>query len=287
MRLQEFLSDVDQNVYLRLFIPDDRLQAEQLRSLLEVLERYLRQVECQAFSVDSQKSEKGTIYLFRSDSKVNSADTLKEAFERFNSFMEMCGDDPNRAESLLVTRGIPESDVPFIVQRYSRDYRRLIIDTRHEFERKTLALRQNLESELIDLRDGPAITWSSETLPSLLGVAATGSNIAINVGSVSVVNSTRVRNEIDQIVNGSVSYNENDKRLLELVSQFADQLGALQCRSDLDQLKDSSTSEVTRQNAKQRLIAFLSKVGHKTGEIAQNVATEALKRYVDSLFKPT
>jgi hypothetical protein len=140
---------------------------------------------------------------------------------------------------------------------------------------------------LIDVRDGPAIAWTSETLPGLLGVAATGSNVAINVGSISVINETRVRNEIEHIVNGSVSYNENDKRLLELVSKFADQLGALQCRSDLDQLKDSSMSEVTRQNAKQRLLAFLSKVGRKTGEIAQTVATEALKHYVDSVFKGT
>jgi hypothetical protein len=34
VRLQEFLADIEQGVFLRLFVPDERFQADQLKGLL-------------------------------------------------------------------------------------------------------------------------------------------------------------------------------------------------------------------------------------------------------------
>lgn len=285
IRLQEFLSDIEGGVFLRLFVPSDRLQAEQLKSLLSVLERYLRQVEGKNFAIDSRKSEKGVVYIFRSESGGENLQTLDEAFVRFDEFMKMCGDDASQAEAILKAKGLPAKDVAFTVEKFAREYRRLILDTKHEFERKTLVLRQRLEVEVTEGGASPTLAWSNESLPSLLTSAATGANIEINIGSVSVINAAKIHTEIDQLINGSVVYNSNDKLLLELFSRYADRLEALQCRSDLDQLKDQSTPEPTRQTAKQRLIGFLRKAAYKGGEIAEKVAVGALSKYLESVLK--
>lgn len=285
IRLQEFLTDLDGGVFLRLFVPSDRLQSEQLKSLLGVLERYLRQVEGRSFSIDSRKSEKGVAYIFRSTSGSDSLQTLDEAFARFDDFMKLCGDDAAKAESLLKNKGLPAEEASFAVEKYAREYRRLILDTKHEFERKTLVLRQRLEVEVTETGLTPTLSWSQETLPSLVTAAATGANIVINIGTVSVVNADKVHTQVEQLINGSVTYNSDDKHLMELFTLYADRLEALQCRSDLDQLKDKSAPEPTRQTAKQRLVGFLRKAAYKSGEVVEKVAVTALSKYLESLFK--
>lgn len=193
IRLQEFLTDLEQGVFLRLFVLNDRLQADQLKSLLSVLERYLRQVEGQKFSIDSRKSEKGTVYVFRSDVVMNNLQNLNEAFFRFDTFMTMCGDDPAQAQVILASKGLNERDAAFLVEKYSIDYKRLMLDTRHEFERKSLLLRQRREADVVDQGGHPVISWSPQGLSSLISAVATGGNIAINVGSISVINAQEVQ----------------------------------------------------------------------------------------------
>lgn len=283
LRLQEFLHDVEQGVFLRLFVPSDRLQAQQLDGLLSVLERYLRQVELHNFSIDAAKSEKGIVYLFKSDAGMANLQSLNEAFGRFDTFMKLCGDDPAEAESILKSQGIRAEDANFLVDRYSRDYRRLIIDTKHEFERKTLALRQRLESEMIEESSLPIVSWTNESLSGLLSI--TGGNVEVNIGSLSVIKAKKIHTEVEHLINGSVTYNESDKALLELVGRYAERLEAIQCKSDLDQLKDPSTQDLARQNAKQRLIGFLRKAAKKAGDVAENVAVETLSIYLESLLR--
>lgn len=285
IRLQEFLSEIEQGVFLRLFVSNDRLQAEQLRGLLSVLERYLKQVEGIDFSIDVRKSEKGAVYMFKSDGRLSDLQSFNDAFGRFDSFMKLCGDDPSKAESILKSKGLTSQESSFLVEKYSKDFGRLILDSRHELERKTLILRQKLESEIVEGSSLPTFSLSTESLAGLVSVAATGSNISINIGTVSVVHANKIQTEIDQIINGSVSYNDNDKLLLDLFSRYADGLEALQCRSDLDQLKDHTSPEPVRQNAKQRLNGFLRKAVRKVGETAEKIAVETLSKYLESLIK--
>ena len=285
IRLQEFLGDIEQGVFLRLFVSNERLQAEQLKSLLSVLERYLRQVEGQNFSIDSRKSENGVVYIFRSDTSIDSLQSLNDAFIRFDSFMTMCGDHPEQAFEILKQQGLSDYDSSFLVERYSRDYRRLILDTKHEFERKSLLLKQRLELDVLDQGGQPVMSWPKEGVSSIVSAAATGRAISININNLSVINSQKVHNEVEKIINGSIVYNDNDRQLLDLFSRYTDGLETLQCRSDLDQLKDKTVTEPERQNAKQRLSSFLLKAAKKVGDITEKVAIGALNRYIESLLK--
>jgi len=284
IRLQEFLDDTEQGIFLRLFVPDDRLQADQLRGFLTVLERYLRQIEHEDFSIESRKSEKGTIYVFKWNAVSGSLERLSQAFARFDDFMKLCGDNASQAESVLKGKGFSDRDAALYVDRYSKDYRRIVLDTRHEFERKMLFLKQKFESEGVDA-GAPALTSPSEKLSGLVSVAAGGSGVVVNIGGISIQQAKSIQAEVNQLVNGSIEYNQNDQALMQLFSQYADSLEAVQSRSDLDQLKDQSAPEPARQNAKQRLCGFLRKAAQRAGEAAEKIAVGALTGYLESLLK--
>jgi len=285
IRLQEFLNDIDNNVFLRLYVQNDRLQAEQLKSLLTVLERYLHEIEHQTFSIDFHKSDKGIIYIFKADANLSNIESLNNAFIRFDNFMKLCGDKPLEAEAILKTSGLDNIQAAFTIDKYARDYKRLILDTRHEFERKSLMLKQNLEKDLLEGGVSPIISSTEMNLPGLLSAISTGGNVEINIGNISISQAHNVQTEVDKIVNGSISYNDNDKALLDLIKRYADGIQAFQYRSDIDQLKDQSTSDSEKKSAKERLFIFLRKTSAKAGEVVEKVAVETLSKYLQSLTK--
>ncbi len=284
-RLQEFLSEADQGVFLRLFVRHERIQAEQIRGLLDVLQRYLRQVEGMELSIDTHRSEQGVVYAFRSAKGQVEFDQLQEALQRFDTFMRVCNDTPSQAATILARRGMSHDEALRLVDRYARDYRRLLLDTRHEFEQKTLLLRQRLETEALDVGGRDLAALCEGGLAGLLAVGSTGARVEVNIGSVSVVKEQEIRTAIEQLVIGNVVYNEEDRELFGLFERYADRLEALSCRADLDQLKDKSVPEPTRRNAKQRLLGFLRKAAAKATDVAENVAVGTLTKYLESLAK--
>lgn len=147
-----------------------------------------------------------------------------------------------------------------------------------------LSLKQRFESEGVDAGALPALTSPGGNLSGLLSVAS-GGHVEINIGNIAITQAQRIQTEVDQIVNGSVQYNENDKALMELLSQHLDGFEPIQSQPDLDQLKDSSGPEQSRQNAKQRLCGFLRKAAQRAGGAAKDVAVGVLTQYLDSLLK--
>jgi hypothetical protein len=284
IRLQEFLRDLDQGVFLRLFVPDARYQSEQLQGLLGLLERYLSRVENRRFSVDLEKTLAGVVYLFRSDEeRVNLAE-FDEAVGRFDHFMKMCGDDPESAATVLRKKGVPAEEITFLVSKYSRDYRRLLLDVRHEFDHKKLLLQQRLESDLLEISSGASLIKIEQQGPSaLLSLANDPAPIEINIGSLSIVSGDQVLTLAEQVINGGIVYNTQDKELLTLFRQYAERLESLQLRSDLDQMKDESSPPPSKMTAKQRIVAFLHRAASKAASVSEKVAVEALSNYLEGL----
>lgn len=285
LRLQEFLEDIDQGVFLRLFVPSDRYQADQIRGLISVLERYMKQVEGTPFGVDARKSDRGVVYVFKFDASSDDQHDLTELFARFDSFMRICGDDPSQAEMLLRDRGHSTNQANQLVGRFSKEYRRLLLDTRHEYESKLLSLKQRMETEMVEgdvTIDAPNLSHGN--LTSLIPVASTGSVLHVNFENVSVIN-TNVQTEIDQLINGSITYNDNDKVLQELFANNAVGLEAAQLHSDLDQLKDTSIPEASRATAKQRIMSFLRQTGAAGGKVLEKTTIASLSKYLVELMQ--
>jgi len=285
LRIEEFLEELEGGVFLRLYVPTNRWQADQLASFLRTFERYLRQIEQKSFVVDTRQTDNGVIYLFRAEKAIASMQELEKAVDRFDQFMRLCRDDPDEATGVFKSVGIDAMDAGYLISRYSKDYQRLLLDTRHEFEYKSLLLRQRFEAGLIENTNAASLQ-NIESGAASVALCLSGNTgpISINVNKIVSNGDVSIQNEVSRIINGDITYNEQDQRLLQLFESYASRLESVQLRSGLDQLKDTSTPDKTKKTARQRIVSFLYRVGTKLGKNATDVGIKALSAYLESLM---
>ncbi len=286
LRIEEFLEELEGGIFLRLYVPTNRWQADQLASFLRTFERYLRQIERKSFVVSTRQTDNGVIYLFRAEKAIANMQELEQAVDRFDQFMRLCRDNPDEATGVFKSVGIDAMDAGYLISRYAKDYQRLLLDTRHEFEYKSLLLRQRFEAGLIENTNTTSLQ-NIESGPASVALCLTGNTgpISINVSNIVSNGDVSVQNEVSRIINGDMVYNEQDQRLLQLFESYASRLESVQLRSDLDQLKDTSTPDKTKKTARQRIVSFLYRIGTKLGEHATDIGIKALAAYLESLMR--
>ncbi len=118
-RIEQTLDEVSRGIFLRLYIPRGRYQAEQLEGFLRLFEKYLQQVEGKMFSIDTLKTNHGLTYIFKNRDKGETIEEMDTAIQRFDHFMVLCKNDPERAEELLTKLGLNSVDALSIVSRFA------------------------------------------------------------------------------------------------------------------------------------------------------------------------
>lgn len=282
VRIQQFLDETENGVFLHIYIPDGRFQADQLASFLRIFENYLQRVEKLDFAIDLKKTKHGLVYLFKSKGEISTLTDMEEAFTRFGIFMDLCQSDPKRAETILAGTGISSTEASNVVSKYIKGYQRLILDTRHEleqksfeFEQKKLALRQRLESEAFEVTNGN-IVLEPQTVQPYAFLSFNNNSGAVNIN---ILNPTVNNNAItDSIINGDINYTSKDKQLIELFQKYTEGLEVIRLKSELEQLKDTSSPEDIRKTAKQKVVGFLYKVAPAIGQTALTVLTAYLEK---------
>ena len=262
--IQDYLDTLENGILLRLYVPNKQYQDEQLASFLRLLENYLQNVEKLSFSVDVRKTDHGHIYEFKSKNDIRSANDLNKSFARFEAFMELCQSDTDKARQVLENASLSKSDVEYILSKYIREYKRLKMDIRHEYEQKVLALRQQLESDVLEGELMNADELISPSNPSAL------LSFPNNLGAVNIT--------VGQIFYGDINYTSEDKQLIELFGKYADKLESVSLKSSLDELKDESSQKEKRQSAKQKITAFLYKIAPMISESMVKVLVEYLEK---------
>lgn len=269
--ITDHLETMERGVLLRLYVPNNRYQADQLASLLRLLESYLRDVESISFAIDTRKTAHGTVYVFSSQGGFGGPDEFGAAITRFENFMQVCENDPTAARQMLACSELDAPEVEAVVIKFSKEFRRLKVDIKHEYERKVLSLRQRMESELID----GSVTFTPLASPSLLGLVNNSGVIQINVTDNSV------SSRIETLVNGDIHYAEQDRELMSLFVKFLDTFEAVSMKTSLEELKDESSPPAARTTAKQKIVGFLYGVASKVGD----AAVKSLAAYVEGKIK--
>jgi len=283
IRMFEALDDAEGGVFLRLYVPHGRYQSEQFEDFLTIFTRYLREVEGREFSVDVERTSAGTAYLFKGRGEASNLEDLRAATQRFDEFLVASKVDPSRAERQLIAQGTPKETAGFIVAKYARASNRLALESRHEFERRHLMLAQQLEAELLEVSEATVLPQITESEPSSL-FAIVGNTAPVTVMMGQLVQSTGVL-AAERIVSGAVNYNEHDRAILARIGELEDVLRVAELRSDLDRLKDASTTLEVRRSAVQRLKGFLYETSKFLGKKADEVATKVLIAYLESQIR--
>jgi len=266
VRIQRALDEIEAGIFFRLYVPRGRLHADQLASLIRLLEHYLRNVEGIAFSYDERRTEHGTVYIFKSaDGRLNTRN-LGDALGRFESFMQLAQEDTHKATQILQSFSIGPREASLLIARYEKEFRRVLLDVRHEYETRTLALRQRLETEILEQPPSPVVSTPDATGgPMPLFLTGNTGPITINLFNTNQLVNTNTA----QIVQGDIEYTTNDRQLMDLFNRHTESMEqAWVLRSSLEQLKDVSLPQEERHTAKQKVQAFLYKVLPKIGEKA-------------------
>ena len=150
---------------------------------------------------------------------------------------------------------------------------------RHEFERRRLLLVQQMEAELLDANELVELPMPADNnLSTLFSVVGNTGPVTINLGPAAISTNSRVA--VENVLSGGIKYTEEDREILSLLAKVNDDVAALQLRSDLDRLKDPSTSPDEKCTSVQKLKGFLYTMGKKAGYIS----TEVLISYLNSIL---
>lgn len=279
LRVHYFLDGIDKGVFFHLYVPNGRYQEDQLASFFRLFESYMQRVENLQFVIETRRTLHAQIYEFKSKNMIINSSEMEVGFSRFESFMSLCQNDQKQAEALLLRAGVNPSEASRLMTKYFKEYQRLLLDIEHERERKMLDLRQKLESEAFELTNDTSLVVSKSVQPTaLLSLPHNLDPFSIAISNSSVVINPGIQSYIEQAIYGDIHYTTEDKELLHFFDRYAERLEAIRLRSDLEQFKDPSSSEVERKTAKQKIAGFLSKVAPAIGQSALTVLTAYLEK---------
>ena len=283
--------DNEADLLFRIYIPSERLYSGEAGRLLTLFRDWLITTRGHGVRQSSHRTAAGELYEFFADVSVALSD-LREQFGIFSNFMALCADNASAAIDLLAQVGLGHVASSDLVDRFSRDIRRLQVDLRHERERRILSLRHSLEEELLDqgldlrtvqsiqlnalleiLVPGPSATESLALLAAPHQIQqAFPITMQINQQIINAVESTVIQN-----VQGTVHLGPEAKQLLALIERFGGREAGM-LESAVHELEDVDTRPADRSTAKRQLKKFL---GQLAGSV-HDVALDLLEKYLES-----
>jgi len=286
IRMFEALDDIQGGIFLRIYLPHGRYQSDQFEDFLNLFSRYLREVENREFSIDVERTSRGTTYVFKGRGDAQTVDDLKSATRRFDDFMAVVEVDPKKAEALFAGEGITPADARFLVAKYSRLHRRLKMEIRHEHEQRRLGLAQQLESDVLDSKSEVLLSARAEAgQESLFSVVGNTAPVTISLSAGAMSLGPQSQAYVDKMMAGNVTYTEEDREILALIGTVKNEVESLRLRSELERLKDESTPPDERRTAVQKLKSFVYKSAKYLAKKTDEVGTEVLIRYLESKIK--
>lgn len=285
LRIIDCLDDLADGVLLRVYVPKGRYQEEQVSQLLSMFARYVREIEHREFAIDRRDTMRGTTYVFKARASTNLGD-VQHSLARFDEFMAKAMADPETAIASLQGQGVDHERSRALVEVYVRDYRRLLLDMRHELERRKLTLSHRMEADLLDVNNTPAFVAIERDHPStLLTIVGNRGPVTVALPGSTMTLGRQSSQYIETLTNGNVNYGPEDEQLLALMASIDDKVAALSLRSDLERLSDNGIPQPEKHTAAQRLKTFIYKVGREVGGKLTDVGVKALIAYVEGRIK--
>ncbi|MFP7834668.1 hypothetical protein [Marisediminicola sp. LYQ134] len=143
-----FVEDVESNLLLRLYIPADRLYADEASRLLDMFRDWLVTAQRLQIRRSGYRTSRGEVVEFYSESELT-REGMQARVGDFRQFIDLLS-EPEAAAVALEAVGVERDRARTFVDKNARALRRMQTDMRHEHERRTLALRQSAEADLLE-----------------------------------------------------------------------------------------------------------------------------------------
>ncbi|BEE17580.1 hypothetical protein VAWG006_18330 [Aeromonas enteropelogenes] len=284
-----FIEKNENNLIFRIYVPSERMWASEAEKLLQLFRDYLHKVSGLSVRQDQYTTNQGVIYEFFGSDDID-PNILPRKFDEFSGFMESCVSNPDSAKAILESTDLNKIEIIDLVEKYSKEARRLHIDIKQERERKILAIRHGLESELsehvrtkhdweiigriVEASVPPASGISSALSIDRKGQLIQEHNLTININPQII---DTVNGVIAKKIIGDQHLGSDARQLLEIIDQYAGKDKAI-LTSSVHELSDKSAKIEERITAKHRLKGFVVAVGNRIGD----VTTGILQSYIEN-----
>lgn len=286
-----FIEDQEHNLIFRMYIPASKLWSGEAEKIIQLFRDYLQRVSELDIRQDQRRTSQGIVYEFFGNGKLE-LQQLPEKFKEFTGFMESCVANPEAAKLVLETKNLNKLEVMNILERYSKEARRIHVDLKHERERAIMKIRHELESELIDhvreadewatiaqlINNSVPGTEGARLSTAFTGAAAVGrpTNYTINLRPQII---ERVNGIVAGTINGDQHLTERDKELLKLIGKFGER-DTTQLSACVHEISDPQIESSRKVEAKSKLLSFIFKVTDKIGDVAAGVLKSYLEKQV-------
>lgn len=280
---QKFIENIDQGLLFQLYVPKKRIWSNELDKFIVMFRDFASNVTNDDVKVVQNRTDRGITFSIYSASKKVNADNIEELFNEFTKFLDLCVQDPTSAiEVLESTTQIPKEAIPPLISKYSKEAKRLMVDLKHERERKLLLIKHELENDISEVEIGIDV---AELLNNSLPKVSSPSDLLKNgnyTQNQTVILNPQYINKVEGIVSreihGNIDFTFEDKQLSEIIEKYAEDKAELALlKSSHNELKDKSLPKSTKTVAWQKLQKFLSKAGEKIGDVGVHL----LKKYLE------
>lgn len=275
-----FVDDLQNNLLFRLYVPAGRIYEEELAKLLSLFHEWLGSVKGQTVRKDGYQTKSGRVIEFFSD-RSPAETTWNEDLSEFSAFFDLV-DTPDVATKMLLALGVEPERAGHLVFRYSREVRRVRLDTKQERERRMLQIQQQLEAELLDDPMLVSTDVLDEMVKRLVPVSPLGSSSSSPLSIQSQGNQTPtvlIQQQIFQRVEGVVA--QNIQGTVNVGTPLGDVIGLIReyggaHLEDLEnaarELADQGAPPAARLGARQKIKAFLQRNAVRIEGAAFNTA---------------
>lgn len=284
---ESFLERLDKNLLLRLYVPLGRLWTDEVDKLLQLFQEYLTKVDRLAIRLDRKRTDCGGIYEFHGEARTGEF-TLATEFKDFTSFIGLCACDLKAAENVLKLKDLGTRDVSLILERYSKEVRRLQLDIKHAAESKIVSIRHRLEAELVESAPTQH-EWEAMTcvINSFIPNYAAGSPSLVLYSDLERPTGVMMCNCRPQLIStvneiaseeihGNQRFTEEDKQILDLIHKHGDDK-AQDLETAMHEIADKGVDSKDRLSAMRRVKTFLTILGTRTGDMAFSI----LQKYIE------
>lgn len=277
-----FIEDQQSNLLFRLYVPAGRLFENESAELLRLFHDWLTSVRGKNVRQGGYTTARGRVIEFYAEDRADTTE-LQGEMQRFQEFLSLV-ENPSEAATLLIGLGVTPQRAGEIVSRYAIQARRLQIDVKHERERRSLTIRQALESELIDeIVDVPEDVIAEvvdQLLPDGPQLLAVRSPKPLVRSASLVVNQQFINHAegvIAQNIAGNAIHGLHASDLETLIANHAAAFEQGELLNALREFLDGSAPQKGRLAAKQKLKGFLISVGNKGGQLGVNLLQKWLE----------
>lgn len=284
----QFIRELASKLLFRFYAPHGRLYATEMDKLLQLFKEYLDKTGRRGITMNRIDGEQGTSYEFCGEHTKGV--TIAEDFQEFSDFMNFCVTDIDKARTMLALKDVDPNQIVRIVERYTKEARRLSLDLSHEREAKLLSVRHRLESELTD---SVPQSVSQEQIRHLVDITIPASidlvvprtslsapqikNLTMNINSQVV---SKVNGIIARDISGQLNLCTEAQKLLDFVEEHGGPQAA-EMVADLPQLIDEGIPQSVRLTKTQKLKSFLFGLAPDLGRCGIHLLEEYLKAKIN------